>query len=71
MVGPGGEEEGLDFSTRRQTVSTVLSEEKQQPVKLPAARTQSTSVLDPDSVERHKKRRHRRKLVKFVKLKKL
>ena len=66
MVGPGGEEEGLDFSARRQTVSTVLSEERKQPVKLTAARTQSTSVLDPDSAERHKKRRHRRKLVKSI-----
>ena len=66
MVGPGGEEEGLDFSARRQTVSTVLSEERKQPVKPTAARTQSTSVLDPESAERHKKRRHRRKLVKSI-----
>ena len=66
-MGAGGEEEGLDFSARRQTVSTVLSEGKMQPLKLPAVRTQSTSVLDPKSAaERHKKRRHRRKLVKSI-----
>ena len=66
-MGAGGEEEGLDFSTRRQTVSTTLSEGKTQPLKLPAVRTQSTSVLDPKSAaERQKKRRHRRKLVKSI-----
>ena len=66
-----GAEDGQppDFAPRRQTVTAVSFEEKtKKPPKLPAVRTYSTPVLDPDSLEYHKKKkmRDKRKLVKSI-----
>ena len=66
-----GAEEGQapDFAPRRQTVTAISFEEKAlKPPKLPAVRTYSTPVVDPDSLNYHKKKKQRdkRKLIKSI-----